>query len=56
MIHYYVRSPLGTRMWHADDAIHATEQHHDSFPQEPVISVKADKRCPHPDHPEECDQ
>ena len=34
---YVVRSDLGTRVWHAENARHACEQHEDAFPEEPVL-------------------
>lgn len=39
MKEYAVTTPLGTRIWHADDADHAVEQHDDAFPDEPVLAV-----------------
>lgn len=43
MEHYYITTAEGTRMWHADDADHAREQHEDAFPDEPILDIARDR-------------
>lgn len=37
---YEVRSDDGARIWEAETAGHAAEQHIDAFPDDPIISVE----------------
>jgi len=47
---YVIQSDTGLRVWQAEDADHAVEQHRDAFPEEPVlgvnIAVKASSEYP----------
>lgn len=36
---YVIQSDLGLRVWQAEDAEHAVEQHRDAFPDEDVLGV-----------------
>lgn len=36
---YVIESDMGLRIWQAESADHAIEQHRDAFPDEPVLGV-----------------
>lgn len=36
---FVVLSELGERIWHAEDIVHAAEQHVDAFPDEEIITI-----------------
>ena len=56
MNHYEITTGFGRRIWHADDIVHAIEQHFDAFgdaPQESIESVEM-LSCCETDMPECC--
>ena len=52
--HYTVATAHGVRVWHAESACHAREQHQDAFPDEPALRTELLEACPARDHPELC--